>query len=72
MRNCLISRWITEDVVGRSKALNCRWCLLDSLPLITWWMAWKLGNGCKVNIGKYPLVGGEDFHLLSNKLNLIS
>ena len=41
--------------------------LVQAFPLISHWMAWRIGSGTRVKVGEDPWEGDGEEYILSNK-----
>jgi hypothetical protein len=65
-----VVEWFREGRKNLKGISNCWRALTTSLPIITDWLVWKLGNGWDIRLGVDPLIGAQSFYKLS--VNLVN
>jgi hypothetical protein len=63
-----IATWLRSTMVIQPSTSQIWKNLLKSLPIITHWLSWNLGNGHSMLIGQDNIMGIDDSSLLSQDL----
>jgi hypothetical protein len=63
-----LSSWIRRGIHKTSKGSLIWKHFICSLPIIKQWLAWKIGSGNQVIIGKDPFIGDSTYYKLSPPL----
>jgi hypothetical protein len=65
-----VEEWFRLEKISSTGSSNFWRALTLSLPVISDWLAWKIGNGKTVRLGVDPIVGCHNFYKLSTNLTL--